>query len=69
MIDTILTYAIVAVAAVFVVWKIILPVRARTKLRYALAGRDAPCAPDAAESGCAGGCPGCGLAKGAEKRR
>ncbi len=63
MVDAILTYLIVAAAAAFAMWKLVLPVRMRTVLRYALVGKSAPCEPQAQTEGCAGGCPGCGLAK------
>ncbi len=69
MIDAIITYAIVAIAAGFVLWKLVLPVRVKTFVRYTLAGKKAPCAPVSTEGGCAGGCPGCGLAKAVDKAR
>ena len=69
MTDAIITYAIVAIAAGFVLWKLILPVRVKTIVRYTLAGKQAPCAPVTREGGCAGGCSGCGLAKVANKTR
>jgi multidrug resistance efflux pump len=68
MFDAILTYLIVALAAAFVIWKILLPVRVRTTLRARLAGDQVPCAPDAETAGCEGGCPGCGLAKPAARK-
>ncbi|MGE3248363.1 MAG: hypothetical protein AB7F96_03195 [Beijerinckiaceae bacterium] len=62
MIDALAAYAIVAAAAAFVVWKLFVPVRFKTILWHTAAGKEAPCAPDAATSGCGEGCPGCGLA-------
>lgn len=63
MIDAIVTYTLVILAAAFVAWRFILPVRTRTLFRHAIAGTPAPCQTDAVESGCSGGCAGCGLAK------
>ncbi len=60
-IDQAVVFAIVAVAAGYVVWRIFLPVQVKTKIRYRLAGKDAPCAP-VQDAGCAGGCVGCAVA-------
>ena len=68
MFDAILTLLIVALAAAFVICKILLHVRVRTTLRARLAGDQVPCTPDAKTAGCAGGCPGCGLAKPATRK-
>jgi hypothetical protein len=51
---------IVAVAAAYVVWRVLLPVQVKTKIRYRLAGQKEPCAPQ--DDGCAGGCAGCAVA-------
>ncbi|MCC0030127.1 MAG: hypothetical protein H6891_07670 [Brucellaceae bacterium] len=60
--DYAVTFAIVLAAALYVVWRIFLPVHVRTKIRHRLAGREAPCAPAAEQTGCAVGCSGCALA-------
>lgn len=58
--DAVLTYAIVAVATLFVLWRVVLPASLRARLKRA-AGSD--CATRAPAGGCAGGCAGCGAAK------
>ncbi len=63
MLDALLTYILVAIAAGFVVWRFALSVHLRTRLRHGFAGTPAPCEPEAATHGCGGGCDGCGLAK------
>lgn len=68
MLDIVLTSLIVMAAAAYVVWTLILPVRARTIVSAFVRGKPAPCEPDAATTGCAGGCPGCGLAKPAVRK-
>ena len=69
MLDAIVTYAIVAIASGFVVWRFFLPVRSRLRLKHAIAGTTAPCEPLAETQGCAGGCSGCALASRHEPRR
>ncbi len=61
LLDQAVVFAIVAVAAAYVVWRIFLPVQVKTKIRYRLAGKDAPCAP-VQDNGCGGGCAGCAVA-------
>lgn len=61
MIDAIITYGIVAIAAFVVLWKVILPQRVRMTLRYKVMGTSEACPPEKFEGNCAGGCPGCGL--------
>ncbi|MCC2099436.1 MAG: hypothetical protein KDJ29_21270 [Hyphomicrobiales bacterium] len=68
MVEAILTYLIVAMAAAFVIWKIFLPVRTRTILRAVMSGQQAPCDPDADTAGCSGGCSGCTLAQPAARK-
>ncbi|MCB1438739.1 MAG: hypothetical protein H6888_06260 [Nitratireductor sp.] len=60
--DQFLTFAIVLAAAVYVIWKIFLPVQTKTRLRYLARGSKAPCEPVTPEGGCAVGCAGCSLA-------
>lgn len=60
--DQAVTFAIVLAAALYVVWRFFLPKHVRTKIRYGLSGRKAPCAPEPEQTGCAVGCSGCSLA-------
>ncbi len=66
MTDAILTYSIVAIAAAFVLWRVILPARARSALRNSIAGEACP---TETGGGCAGGCSGCDLAASVRKPR
>lgn len=60
LLDQASVFIIVAVAAAYVVWRVLLPVQLKTKIRYRLAGQKEPCAPQ--DDGCAGGCAGCAVA-------
>lgn len=60
-VDQAVTFAIVAVAAAYVVWRVLLPVQTKTRIRYRLAGKDVPCAP-LQDTGCVVGCAGCAAA-------
>jgi hypothetical protein len=60
--DQFVTFVIVLAAALYVIWKIFLPVRTKTRLRYLASGSKAPCEPVSPQGGCAVGCAGCSLA-------
>lgn len=59
MLDAAVTFTIVAAAAAFVLWRVVLPAGLRARLRRA-AGRD--CVSESPASGCPGGCSGCAAA-------
>lgn len=59
--DVTLTFMIVALAAAYVIWRVFLPVRWRTRMRSFLKGEKAPCAPEPETGACAVGCSGCAL--------
>jgi hypothetical protein len=63
MFDALLAYAIVAVAAAFVLWRVVLPSRARAALKRA--GGGAACGTE--DAGACGGCSGCPAAKPARR--
>lgn len=69
MLDQIITYLIVLGAALFVIWKLFLPLRYKTMITYAAAGKTAPCAPEPETGNCGSGCPGCALAAPKTKMR
>ncbi|MDP4594307.1 MAG: hypothetical protein NWT00_07050 [Beijerinckiaceae bacterium] len=63
MLDIALTSLIILAAAAYVLWTLVLPVRARMIVSAVVRGKPVPCEPEAETTGCAGGCAGCGLAK------
>ena len=61
MVEALVTYLIVSVAAVWVLWSILLPARLRRAIRRRLAGRTSVAAAPAGVPGCDDAdCPGCG---------
>jgi hypothetical protein len=63
MIQALLTYLIVALAAAWVLWSIVLPVRLRSALRRGLGLRAPVCGLSGEGAGCGeDGCRGCPLA-------
>lgn len=67
MLQAVVAYGIVACAAAFVVWRILLPARARLALRRLAGVAPADCAAGGDEGGCPGGCAGCSSAKPAKR--
>lgn len=63
MVENFLVYLIVAVAAAFVVWRVLLPTRAKAALRRATGGAGETCYDGQEGGACSGGCSGCGLSK------
>tara|TARA_R110002020_G_scaffold87061_1_gene214895 strand:- start:7678 stop:7884 length:207 start_codon:yes stop_codon:yes gene_type:complete len=62
MTDAIVTYGLVAGAALYVVWKLFLPQSVKMRIRLGLTGRTAPCPLEPRTSSCPVGCSGCALA-------
>jgi len=62
MLDQVITYLIVLGAALFVIWKLFLPLRYKTMISYGLSGKTARYDPEPQTGVCGSGCPGCALA-------
>lgn len=61
MLEALVVYLIVAAAAVWVLWSVMLPARLRRAIRRRLAGRSRAVAAPTETRGCDNaGCPGCG---------
>ena len=58
MIDAIVTFSLVACAALYVVWKLLLPTSIKRRVGL---GRPGPCPAGTRTSQCPSGCPGCAL--------
>ncbi|WP_152599546.1 hypothetical protein [Hoeflea sp. BAL378] len=58
MIDAIITYSLVASAALYVVWKLLLPASVKRWIGH---GRPGPCPAGSRSSQCPSGCSGCTL--------
>ncbi|MBC7280931.1 hypothetical protein [Hoeflea sp.] len=61
MMDAILTYSLVALAALYVLRKLILPATVRRRISHGLSGRTTPCISDQQAGQCPAGCSGCTL--------
>ncbi|OCW57523.1 hypothetical protein [Hoeflea olei] len=69
MLDAIVTFGLVAAAAVYVAWRLFLSRKAKQRIRGLLNGQAECCPADEASGQCPGGCSGCDHAAPAPRQR